>query len=33
MAVQHVELGDVSSSRKRHFVDTKTAAAISGLLT
>ena len=32
MTVQHVELGDICSNRKRYFIDTKTTAAVSGLL-
>ena len=32
MSVQHVELADVCSNRKRILVDTKTTAAVSALL-
>ena len=32
MAVQHVELGNIRSSRKGIFVNTKTTATFSGLL-
>ena len=32
MAVQHMKLGDIGSSRKRIFINTKATIAVSGLL-